>query len=101
MDALHMAFSGSQVWAVPEAGLARSLNEPLVTLEGHSKRVGIVTWHPTAQNLLLSAGKETQAWLATGGHHLSLTKAPSSDLLPFELLSFLSRDLLSLQAVTT
>ncbi|XP_042327592.1 coronin-1A isoform X2 [Sceloporus undulatus] len=44
------------VWAVPEVGLIRSLNEPLVTLEGHSKRVGIVTWHPTAQNLLLSAG---------------------------------------------
>ncbi|XP_015275013.1 PREDICTED: coronin-1A [Gekko japonicus] len=57
----HVIASGSEdcsvmVWAVPEAGLVRSLNEPLVTLEGHSKRVGIVTWHPTAQNLLLSAG---------------------------------------------
>ena len=32
------------------------LREPVVTLEGHTKRVGIVAWHPTAQNVLLSAG---------------------------------------------
>lgn len=28
----------------------------MVILEGHSKRVGIVAWHPTARNVLLSAG---------------------------------------------
>lgn len=35
----------------------RNITEPIVTLEGHSKRVGIITWHPTARNVLLSAGK--------------------------------------------
>ncbi|XP_048875612.1 coronin-1C-A isoform X2 [Brienomyrus brachyistius] len=44
------------VWQIPENGLASSLSEPVVVLEGHSKRVGIVTWHPTARNVLLSAG---------------------------------------------
>ncbi|KAL4636128.1 hypothetical protein GN956_G13259 [Arapaima gigas] len=44
------------VWQIPENGLASSLTEPVVVLEGHSKRVGIVTWHPTARNVLLSAG---------------------------------------------
>lgn len=27
-----------------------------MVLEGHSKRVGIVSWHPTARNILLTAG---------------------------------------------
>ncbi|XP_077640461.1 coronin-1B isoform X1 [Lonchura striata] len=45
-----------QVWQIPENGLSQPLTEPVVVLEGHSKRVGIVTWHPTARNVLLSAG---------------------------------------------
>uniref|UniRef100_A0A5F9DEN1 Coronin n=1 Tax=Oryctolagus cuniculus TaxID=9986 RepID=A0A5F9DEN1_RABIT len=39
-----------------DGGLTLPLREPVVTLEGHTKRVGIVAWHPTAQNVLLSAG---------------------------------------------
>ncbi|XP_062434050.1 coronin-1B isoform X2 [Rhea pennata] len=45
-----------KVWQIPENGLNQPLTEPVVVLEGHSKRVGIVTWHPTARNVLLSAG---------------------------------------------
>lgn len=45
-----------QVWEIPDGGLTLPLREPVVTLEGHTKRVGIVAWHPTAQNVLLSAG---------------------------------------------
>ncbi|EMP37153.1 Coronin-1C [Chelonia mydas] len=45
------------VWQIPENGLTLSLTEPVVVLEGHSKRVGIVAWHPTARNVLLSAGR--------------------------------------------
>ncbi|NXY89002.1 COR1B protein, partial [Alcedo cyanopectus] len=44
------------VWQIPENGLSQPLTEPVVVLEGHSKRVGIITWHPTARNVLLSAG---------------------------------------------
>ncbi|XP_077773808.1 coronin-1C isoform X1 [Podarcis muralis] len=44
------------VWQIPENGLTLPLTEPAVILEGHSKRVGIVAWHPTAHNVLLSAG---------------------------------------------
>ncbi|XP_077097507.1 coronin-1C-A isoform X1 [Siphateles boraxobius] len=44
------------VWQIPENGLVTSMSEPVVVLEGHSKRVGIITWHPTARNILLSAG---------------------------------------------
>lgn len=45
-----------KVWQIPENGLVTNMAEPVVVLEGHSKRVGIVTWHPTARNVLLSAG---------------------------------------------
>lgn len=59
-----------QVWQIPENGLTLSLTEPVVVLEGHSKRVGIVAWHPTARNVLLSAGTEHS--------HLSLLSFLSS-----------------------
>lgn len=32
------------------------MTEAIVTLEGHSKRVGILAWHPSAFNILLTAG---------------------------------------------
>lgn len=32
-------------------------------LEGHSKRVGILAWHPTAFNILLTAGNVTRRLL--------------------------------------
>nr|XP_020661682.1 coronin-1B [Pogona vitticeps] len=57
----HIIASGSEdctimIWQIPENGLTLPLTEPVVVLEGHSKRVGIITWHPTARNVLLSAG---------------------------------------------
>ncbi|XP_023275384.1 uncharacterized protein LOC111664833 isoform X1 [Seriola lalandi dorsalis] len=61
----HVIASGSEdctvmVWQIPENGLETPLSDPVVVLEGHSKRVGIVSWHPTARNVLLSAGCDNQ-----------------------------------------
>ncbi|XP_031711830.1 uncharacterized protein coro1cb isoform X1 [Anarrhichthys ocellatus] len=61
----HVIASGSEdctvmVWQIPENGLGTPLSVPVVVLEGHSKRVGIVSWHPTARNVLLSAGCDNQ-----------------------------------------
>lgn len=36
---------------------SRTLTEALVSLVFHQRRVGLVLWHPTAQNVLLTAGK--------------------------------------------
>uniref|UniRef100_A0A8D3D6X5 Coronin n=2 Tax=Scophthalmus maximus TaxID=52904 RepID=A0A8D3D6X5_SCOMX len=44
------------IWEIPDGGLTSPLTEPVVKLEGHSKRVGILSWHPTAHNVLMSAG---------------------------------------------
>ncbi|XP_072338471.1 coronin-1C isoform X2 [Scyliorhinus torazame] len=57
----HIIASGSEdctvmIWQIPENGLTLPITEPVVVLEGHAKRVGIVSWHPTARNVLLSAG---------------------------------------------
>lgn len=57
-------FPPPQVWQVPEGGLVQPLTEPVVVLEGHSKRVGIIAWHPSTRNVLLSAGMGT----VRGGH---------------------------------
>jgi hypothetical protein len=35
----------------------RTLTEPVVDLLYHQRRVGLVLWHPTAQNVLLTAGE--------------------------------------------
>ncbi|CAN9513228.1 unnamed protein product [Ophioblennius macclurei] len=61
----YVIASGSEdctvmVWQIPEHGLVTPMSEPVVVLEGHSKRVGIVAWHPTARNVLLSAGCDNQ-----------------------------------------
>uniref|UniRef100_A0A671Y961 Coronin n=1 Tax=Sparus aurata TaxID=8175 RepID=A0A671Y961_SPAAU len=43
------------IWEIPDGGLTTSLTDPVVKLDGHSKRVGILSWHPTAHNVLMSA----------------------------------------------
>uniref|UniRef100_A0A674NRP8 Coronin n=1 Tax=Takifugu rubripes TaxID=31033 RepID=A0A674NRP8_TAKRU len=44
------------IWEIPDGGLTLPLTDPVVKLEGHSKRVGLLNWHPTAHNVLMSAG---------------------------------------------
>lgn len=45
-----------KVWQIPEGGLTENLEEPIADLVAHQRRVGLVVWHPTAQNILLSGG---------------------------------------------
>lgn len=46
-----------RVWQIPDGGLVRPLMEPIVELIGHQRRVGLILWHPCANNVLLSASK--------------------------------------------
>jgi coronin-1B/1C/6 len=36
------------------------MTESVVDLVGHQRRVGLVLWHPSAQNILLSAGSDNK-----------------------------------------
>lgn len=47
-----------KVWQIPDGGLTRTLTEPAVDLMYHQRRVGLVLWHPTALNVLLTAGSD-------------------------------------------
>nr|CAD7462665.1 unnamed protein product [Timema tahoe] len=52
-----------KVWQIPDSGISRTLTEPIVDLLYHQRRVGLVLWHPTAQNVLLTAGSDNQVVL--------------------------------------
>lgn len=50
-----------KVWQIPDGGLTRTITEPVVDLLYHQRRVGLVVWHPTALNVLLTAGSDNKA----------------------------------------
>lgn len=45
-----------RIWEIPDGGLRRNLTEPVLELYGHSRRVGLIEWHPTTSGILFSAG---------------------------------------------
>ncbi|CDW59232.1 WD40 and DUF1899 domain containing protein [Trichuris trichiura] len=47
----------AKIWHIPDGGLQKSLKTPLVELVAHQKRVTAILWHPTANNVLLTAGE--------------------------------------------
>ncbi|KAJ8963897.1 hypothetical protein NQ314_005300, partial [Rhamnusium bicolor] len=49
-----------KVWHIPDGGLHKTLTDPIVDLVYHQRRVGLVLWHPTALNVLLTAGSDNQ-----------------------------------------
>ncbi|KAL3092355.1 hypothetical protein niasHS_007564 [Heterodera schachtii] len=53
----------AKVWLIPEKGLLRTIHEPVVELNGHQKRVNTLAWHPTASNILITAGGENKLLL--------------------------------------
>lgn len=46
-----------KLWYIPDEGLQqRNLNDPIVELREHQRRVSYIEWHPTAENILVSTG---------------------------------------------
>uniref|UniRef100_UPI00358F5562 coronin-1C-like n=1 Tax=Myxine glutinosa TaxID=7769 RepID=UPI00358F5562 len=73
-----------KVWQIPEEGLVKPLLDAVVTLERHRRRVGIITWHPTAHNILLSAGCDNVIYIwnvATGEAVFELNHDMHPDLI--------------------
>uniref|UniRef100_A0A3Q1I2R8 Coronin n=1 Tax=Acanthochromis polyacanthus TaxID=80966 RepID=A0A3Q1I2R8_9TELE len=44
-----------KIWDIPVCGVQQNLTKARKTLMGHSRRVALIEWHPTAENLLLSS----------------------------------------------
>uniref|UniRef100_A0A3B3TBM3 Coronin n=1 Tax=Paramormyrops kingsleyae TaxID=1676925 RepID=A0A3B3TBM3_9TELE len=47
--------SSVRIWEIPEGGLKRNMTEAVLELYGHSRRVGLIEWHPTTSGILFSA----------------------------------------------
>uniref|UniRef100_A0A3Q2ZSJ1 Coronin 2A n=1 Tax=Kryptolebias marmoratus TaxID=37003 RepID=A0A3Q2ZSJ1_KRYMA len=43
------------IWEIPACGVQQDITRAKKTLIGHSRRVAMIEWHPTAENLLLSS----------------------------------------------
>jgi coronin-1B/1C/6 len=57
------------IWKIPEEGLKENLTTPVLTLSGHSRRVGVVSFHPIAENVLATASGDmtVKLWDITNG----------------------------------
>ena len=65
-----------KIWQIPEGGLLRNLEEPVFDLVAHQRRVGLIVWHPTVHNILLSGGLSfltTSVMFHTGKHQAMRT----------------------------
>lgn len=49
-----------KVWEIPPHGVLKNLTVPWKELQGHSRRVSLIEWHPTANNILFSTGYDYQ-----------------------------------------
>ncbi|NXS31118.1 COR2A protein, partial [Pomatostomus ruficeps] len=45
-----------KIWDIPNQLLKRNITTPKKELLGHARRVGLIEWHPTAENILFSSG---------------------------------------------
>uniref|UniRef100_A0A8C6ZKP3 Coronin n=1 Tax=Nothoprocta perdicaria TaxID=30464 RepID=A0A8C6ZKP3_NOTPE len=45
-----------KIWDIPKHFLTRNITSPNKELLGHTRRVGLIEWHPTASNILFSSG---------------------------------------------
>ncbi|XP_026878557.2 coronin-2A isoform X1 [Electrophorus electricus] len=49
-----------KIWDIPKHGVLKNITVPWKELQGHSRRVGLIEWHPTASNVLFSTGYDHQ-----------------------------------------
>ena len=55
-----------RVWEIPEGGLRKNLSQAVLELYGHSRRVGLIEWHPTCSGLLFSSGYDFKVHIHYG-----------------------------------
>jgi len=63
-----------KIWQIPDGGISSAnLTQPAVDLVAHQRRVGQVVWHPSALNVLLSAGGDMKIFIWNVGKSTILT----------------------------
>uniref|UniRef100_A0A8C5TIV3 Coronin n=1 Tax=Malurus cyaneus samueli TaxID=2593467 RepID=A0A8C5TIV3_9PASS len=54
-----------KIWDIPNQLLKRNITSPKKELLGHARRVGLIEWHPTANNILFSSGYDYKVGLCS------------------------------------
>lgn len=65
-----------RIWDIPANGVRQSLTRARKTLVGHSRRVSLIEWHPTAENLLLSSAYDYKVESSVGPSTHEITPPP-------------------------
>ncbi|XP_068445139.1 coronin-2A isoform X4 [Clinocottus analis] len=52
-----------KVWEIPPHGVLKNITSAWKELQGHSRRVGLIEWHPTANNILFSTAYDYQVMI--------------------------------------
>uniref|UniRef100_A0A8B9G1S9 Coronin n=1 Tax=Amazona collaria TaxID=241587 RepID=A0A8B9G1S9_9PSIT len=52
-----------KIWEIPKPLLTKTITSPKKELLGHVRRVGLIEWHPTANNILFSSGYDYKVGL--------------------------------------
>lgn len=52
-----------KIWDIPRHLLTKNITNPKKELLGHVRRVGLIEWHPTANNILFSSGYDYKVGL--------------------------------------
>ncbi|EAN91075.1 putative coronin [Trypanosoma cruzi] len=73
-------------WDIPEEGLTQSTSDHIVHLQGHTKKVGIVNFHPSAMNVLASAGADmvVNVWDVNTGKAGEVLKCHTDQIMSLE-----------------
>jgi len=84
----HMIATGSEdqtvkVIGIPPDGMTDHVTEPLVDLQGHMKKVTLLKWHPTAQNIIasVSADHTVKVWDVESGDSGAICTDDSNEAL--------------------
>ncbi|XP_064867259.1 coronin-2B-like [Oncorhynchus nerka] len=65
--------SSVRIWEIPEGGLRRNMTEAMMELYGHSRRVGLIEWHPTSSGILFSAGYDYKVLSLITGYYCKVS----------------------------
>ncbi|XP_034823749.1 coronin-2A isoform X2 [Pan paniscus] len=69
-----------KIWSIPKQLLTRNLTAYRKELVGHARRVGLIEWHPTAANILFSAGYDYKVMIWNLDTKESLITSPMSTI---------------------
>eukprot|EP01137_Pigoraptor_chileana_P029063 Opistho-2@13765 len=78
--------SSLRVWRIPEGGLKETISEPILRISGHRQKINVIRFHPTARNVVATAGYDfaIKLWDLSNGNELVTIDGHTDQLLGME-----------------